>query len=68
MAEVTVEGKGIEKALNYIAKGVSELQVGIENIAYGNPNKPNAGIKFPGNQFKTNGLLPIFREINAIDF
>jgi hypothetical protein len=68
MAEVQVGGKGIEKALNYIAKGVSELQVGIENIAYGNPNKPDAGIKFPGNQFKTNGLLPIFREINAIDF
>jgi hypothetical protein len=68
MPEVVVEGKGIEKALNTIAKGVSELQKGVENISYGNPNTPNAGIKFPGNNYKTNGLLPILREINAIDF
>lgn len=61
----TVQPKGIEKTLVSIAIGVSKLEDGLFKIVYGTAD--NAGIQFPGRKSKTNGLLPILREVNAID-
>ena len=63
MAEV--EAKGIEKLIVSIVIGVSKIETGLFKIVYGSAS--NSGILFPGRKKKTNGLLPIIREINAID-
>lgn len=63
MAEV--EAKGIEKVLVSIAIGVSKIETGLFKIVYGSAS--DNGIQFPGRKKKTNGLLPIIREVNAID-
>lgn len=60
-----VEPNGFEKTLVGIAIGVSKIEDGLFKIVYGTGD--NAGIQFPGRKSKTNGLLPIMREINAID-
>jgi len=68
MADVIVPtGKGLEKLITATTVALQKIENGIVNVAYGNPDK-DGGIKFPGRATKTNGLLPIFREINAIDF
>jgi hypothetical protein len=63
MAEV--EAKGIEKLIVSIVIGISKIETGLFKIVYGSAS--DTGILFPGRKKKTNGLLPIVREVNAID-
>jgi len=63
MAEV--EPKGIEKLILSIGIGLSKIESGLLKIVYGSAS--DTGILFPGRKKKTNGVLPIVREVNAID-
>ncbi len=60
-----IEPSGLEKTIVSIAIGMSKIEDGLFKITYGTGD--NAGIQFPGRKSKTNGLIPILREINAID-
>jgi len=63
-------GKGIEAVITNIANQIAVIEKGIDDIYYG--NKANLakgrGIKIPGTTGKINGLLPIVKEINNVDF
>lgn len=59
-------GKGFEGMVTTIAKGLGVAENAVRDVAYGKANG-EGGIKFPGNKKKTNGLIPILREINKID-
>jgi len=63
-------GKGIEAVVTNIANQIAIIEKGIDDVYYG--NKANLakgkGIKIPGTTEKINGILPIVKEINNVDF
>ena len=60
-----VGGKGIEKLLTTIAKGLATIENTVDDAYYGNALKP--GIKIPGSKTKINGIRPLVEEISKVD-
>ena len=60
-------GKGLERLITTISDQLGTIEVGIDNVYYGNPLKKNQGIQLPGNRDKINGILPLVQELAKLD-
>jgi hypothetical protein len=63
----TNTAEGAESKIVLLTKSIEKINNRINIIYQGEPYK-DAGIKFPGNKKRTNGIVPILLELNQIDF
>lgn len=64
--EGRVGGKGLEKLITSIAKGLATIENTVDDAYYGNPLRPGI-IKLPGTKTKINGIKPLVEEVSKVD-